>query len=126
MAVADASSAWSGPNDIPFIHLISSSFNASFVLSSTPYLFIITATSYSPGSTSTSGSKSENGSLIAAPAAGLLYITSSSCKIAFACCTSYLFQIHRPYHIVLLYLFHAKRGHRESRRRELRFSDQRT
>ncbi|KAJ3573283.1 hypothetical protein NP233_g2528 [Leucocoprinus birnbaumii] len=79
VGVTDASSAWSGPNDIPFIHLISSSINASYPLPSSRYLYIITATSFSPTPSASSTPKGEttpkpNKSF----SAGLLYITSSS------------------------------------------------
>ncbi|KXN85939.1 hypothetical protein AN958_10700 [Leucoagaricus sp. SymC.cos] len=77
VGVTDASSAWSGSNDIPFIHLISSFLNSSFALSLTPYLFIITATSFSPSPT-----RPTNGSTATSGSDGLLYITSSSREIA--------------------------------------------
>ncbi|EKM76810.1 hypothetical protein AGABI1DRAFT_77889 [Agaricus bisporus var. burnettii JB137-S8] len=64
IGIADASSA-SSPDDIPFVHMVAANLASSFLLTSTPYLFIITiATTF--------------GGTPPSPIPGILYITSSS------------------------------------------------
>jgi hypothetical protein len=78
IGVTDASSAWAGPNDIPFVHLIAASLNLSFPLSSTPYLFVITAASFSSTPSVSSESKGDAINKINTVPTGVLYVTSSS------------------------------------------------